>query len=1050
MPIDRTWRLRDLGDDVTIEVTSGFAVSDGVARSSWELRKLLGRGPCAGRERARSVLLDVHHELFGPRMPRARRDDGYALEALRGDLESAVRAGWLVLRRTRPTLAILPLDPGEPASLGPQDEVAIPDDWIRVMLFDSAGDPMPSELEPAAEPAFDLSLATGKRIPDNALMSGFGWVPSIEPGSPSACTVAFPNMATRPPAKLDYAPPVGDPQIDPQFVRGPLLGPTLVTRKELANPQPALLDATNVFQLRRRRAEVIECEHFNERGAVFLPGDSPAPLRPDAARVQGIDVLKACLVRGKDVPVDRILVAGHHASVAEEMAKSVTYLLTAQRENWVDLSTANGTEADYRCILQWVAATNAWACEAQADAAPAVLEFQRAYNAELGAAIGVDGIVGPETWGAFFDMYMRALRPASAPVEGPPVRPGATYPIGDDATRSGANAGRPTGQYPFVLIGSNGPGNAPITIAKYGAGSETHYMELQPLNPQYRIGEEAEWIGQTLNVPWEWAPKLVDAGYTVEQDPVAPIPPNPPPDPGLDPLPAPGPTTVTCGAHHLTTPFSRDRNRRAIQRHVEVAFLLPGDPVPIVGCGAGDGPCDPSKCELYDPREYGVAYVLVGAVAAVVTVYDLSTKAPLAGTRVMLEGRTSAESTTDENGQAFFTVLPGTYRVLADHADYAENDAQLVATDQGGKATAYWLPTIDFLVATTPGDAAPPPPAPSGVNHVAIPLHAKTGVTPGNGDHQLVIIDNTTKLRVGRKLTTVVGRWVSFSVSGEGNSRITNAKWRVDGIRVQAYSPSNAQTLRIDLAAIHPGPSVDFFWIEGGTNDVTVWGSLDGRSYSRTFTVTVLAPERVTMSGQRGEVGLRWRLTEPRVREGLWVVYGDPTGPPGMKWTCSAHLPADGQIGAVQLLCIGAARAGRGIAQNYTSAGEWVLDTSFPYSEQKASDLDVESKYNDSDSPGNIVWASKPDEEPRVPRKLTFVKSIFQARTYFLYKPSGDSIWVALGRLEWNVSWEAHGEDHKWHVRVLDRNRDTIWIESKELPEWTRNVEDIKWMPELP
>jgi hypothetical protein len=588
MPLDPKWKLRDLGEDVIVEVTRGLMALDDVGRSSWELSKLLGRGRYGCGQRPRSVLLEVHRELFGNHLSTARRDDAYEIEMLRRDLESAVRAGWLVLRRTRRPVAIIPLDPGEPASLGPEDQVATPDDWIQVMLFDSAGNPMPSDLEPAAEPAFDVTLASGKVIQDSTLMNGFGRVPSIEPGAPSACSVAFPNMATRPPAKLDDAGPVGDPKIDPSLVRGSLLGPTLVTRRELANPQPAVLDATNVYQLRRRRAEVIECEHFNEGGAVFLPGDSPALLRPGADRVQGIDVLKACLLRARDVSLSRILVIGHDAA-SQERADSVLHLLTGNREKWATVSNTAGTEADEREILRWVALQKGWACEPGADVAPAAREFQRAYNAERSGSIRADGTVDESTWGAFFDLYIEALQPGRLP---PAPRP--QYPIGDETTRTGPNAGRPRGSYPFVVFGTNGPGNAPITIAKYGAGSEVHYTDLQPLNPQYRIGEEPEFVGQTLNVPWDWAPKLVLAGYAVEQDPSDP--PDVPPDaPGVDWLPRPGPRAIGLGGDYLIVPYSLDRRRRAAARHVEVLFFdeeLVGD-----------------ASDVYDPRETTLVYL---------------------------------------------------------------------------------------------------------------------------------------------------------------------------------------------------------------------------------------------------------------------------------------------------------------------------------------------------------------------------------------------------------------------------------------------------------
>jgi hypothetical protein len=130
------------------------------------------------------------------------------------------------------------------------------------------------------------------------------------------------------------------------------------------------------------------------------------------------------------------------------------------------------------------------------------------------------------------------LQPPKTIVVPPPPPPGPTpsatplFPIGDDSTRSGRNAGRPTGRVPFVVLGTSGPGNAPVTLAQYGSGSAADYTQLQPLNPQYRIGVDAEFVGQALNVPLAWASKLQAAGYVVQQDADfhPPMPPAPPPD----------------------------------------------------------------------------------------------------------------------------------------------------------------------------------------------------------------------------------------------------------------------------------------------------------------------------------------------------------------------------------------------------------------------------------------------------------------------------------------------------------------------------------------
>jgi hypothetical protein len=50
-----------------------------------------------------------------------------------------------------------------------------------------------------------------------------------------------------------------------------------------------------------------------------------------------------------------------------------------------------------------------------------------------------------------------------------------------------------------------------------------------------------------------------------------------------------------------------------VQRHVDVVFFDPDAPAPVVSCGHGSGACKTRDCELYDPREYDLAYVPLDA-----------------------------------------------------------------------------------------------------------------------------------------------------------------------------------------------------------------------------------------------------------------------------------------------------------------------------------------------------------------------------------------------------------------------------------------------------
>jgi hypothetical protein len=92
------------------------------------------------------------------------------------------------------------------------------------------------------------------------------------------------------------------------------------------------------------------------------------------------------------------------------------------------------------------------------------------------------------------------------------------YPIGDDSTRTGRNAGRPAG-YPFIHL--RGESTYPAKIAKQATGNEMNYVQMSRLNPQFSK-DGVHWVniqtGDALNIPWEWAPKLAGL-YHIEVDP---------------------------------------------------------------------------------------------------------------------------------------------------------------------------------------------------------------------------------------------------------------------------------------------------------------------------------------------------------------------------------------------------------------------------------------------------------------------------------------------------------------------------------------------------
>ncbi len=108
------------------------------------------------------------------------------------------------------------------------------------------------------------------------------------------------------------------------------------------------------------------------------------------------------------------------------------------------------------------------------------------------------------------------IAPAVLPFPVPQVP--SAFPVGGDSTRTGRNAGRPTG-YPFILL--RGESTYPAKIAQQATGSETNYPQMSKINPQF-AKDGVHWVniqsGDALNIPWDWAPKLAGT-YLIEIDP---------------------------------------------------------------------------------------------------------------------------------------------------------------------------------------------------------------------------------------------------------------------------------------------------------------------------------------------------------------------------------------------------------------------------------------------------------------------------------------------------------------------------------------------------
>jgi peptidoglycan hydrolase-like protein with peptidoglycan-binding domain len=124
-------------------------------------------------------------------------------------------------------------------------------------------------------------------------------------------------------------------------------------------------------------------------------------------------------------PTYRLLLSGHtdttgtdsfNMELGDERANNFLFVLIGDRQRWIESCLHRSKVEDYQRILSYYATLFGMDCDpGEVDdqdgelTRAALRGFQRDFNQRFGKAIAVDGVAGPEVWGAFFDMYMLEL-----------------------------------------------------------------------------------------------------------------------------------------------------------------------------------------------------------------------------------------------------------------------------------------------------------------------------------------------------------------------------------------------------------------------------------------------------------------------------------------------------------------------------------------------------------------------------------------------------------------------------------------------------------------
>ena len=168
-----------------------------------------------------------------------------------------------------------------------------------------------------------------------------------------------------------------------------------------------------------RRAARLELHDllFHFDSSVMMPGAIDAST-PEAS---GLRVMAAGFKYAEDNPDKVALVAGHtdtsgpddyNIKLSGQRGKNAYFLLKGDRDGWVGVCDKKHQVIDWQHVTKWLTREQGWDCDPGAldnkdgpKTKAAVKKFQQQYNVKFAQSISEDGVVGKQTWGAFYDVY---------------------------------------------------------------------------------------------------------------------------------------------------------------------------------------------------------------------------------------------------------------------------------------------------------------------------------------------------------------------------------------------------------------------------------------------------------------------------------------------------------------------------------------------------------------------------------------------------------------------------------------------------------------------
>jgi hypothetical protein len=335
-------------------------------------------------------------------------------------------------------------------------------------------------------------------------------------------------------------------------------------------------------------------------------------------------------------------------------------------------------------------------------------------------------------------------------------------------------------------------------------------------------------------------------------------------------------------------------------------------------------------------------------------------------------------------------------------------------------------PDGDYYAMLADGQGVNASPNPPAENATMTATHGKSVLKIRRDEGTTVINDKTQ--------TAIVGQRISLNCALENSGSLpppefASTDWTVPGYAVAGYNPTvNSATVISNI--VSTGFAVDFYWVDGGTKEVSCKVVVAGVEYSGRTGFVVQRPT-VTFTDEPPSFA-----TNDVIAGTPSLSLGTESGFGGMSFRIDILSANAGRVDLTQLINRSAANGNT----SDTTGGKYWLDNMLFYMVRDNDPEKTSRIFANTAKP--LIYFDGPAYELAHSIFNSSTTIFDQFKTYVMFRPdagyANNNIFVPLGKIVWAWSAATTYSGGSWSIPTYFVTRPSFTAASLEFPQWNR------------